>query len=100
MFSFKNKFHYDTSAHSAIFSMKLEYRPTRAAERHLKCTDIYNFSTALATFETCFNNMNEKNPCYLPTGTYLETINTSNRQTQPERAVLFNSASSNKIECA
>ena len=31
--------------------------------------------------------MNEKNTCYLPTGTYLETINTCNRQTQPERAV-------------
>jgi len=78
------------SAHSAIFSTKLEYRPvwSQTTSRR-KCTNIYNFSTTLATFETCFNNMNDKNTCYLPTGTYLETINTSNRQTRPERAVLF-----------
>lgn len=89
-FSFKNKFHFDTSAHSAIFSMKLEYRPvwSQTTSRR-KCTDIYNFSIALPTFEICFNNINDKNTCYLPTGTYLETINTSNRQTQPERAVFF-----------
>lgn len=90
MFLLKSKFHFDTSTHSAIFSMKLEYRPvwSQTTSRR-KCTDIYNFSVTLATFETCFNNMNDKNTCYWPTGTYLETINTSNRQTQPQRAVLF-----------
>ena len=79
--------------------MKLEYRPvwSQTTSRR-KCTDIYNFSVTLATFETCFNNMNDKNTCYWPTGTYLETINTSNRQTQPQRAVLF--PFFNKIECA